>query len=302
MSEGFRKHFMSTHFYNPPGKMIACEIASTDDTDPAVYEFVKGFLRDVLGREIIAVNNIPGFAGNRIAFVLFNYITCLAQEHGVEMMDYLIGPYTGRLMPPLATIDLVGLDIHKAIIRSLQDNTNDYMHDSLKLPDYIDTMLNGGLLGRKSGSGFYKRLESGKRMFYDPTSNEYVPGISPHVLFVEKARGLIHLGMYKQAFEVIKSAKGPEADIVKDILCMYVSYSYSLIGEVTKAEDGIMGIDDVMSYGFNWAPPSVIVKVLGGKGVVCQMLSERGFLVPQSLSDEVETDNEIVGSGKYFVS
>ena len=80
--------------------MLACEITGTDDTDVEVYDFMKDFLENKLHRVIIPVNNIPGFAGNRIAFLLFNRITSLAEEHGVEMMDYLIGPYTGRLMPP----------------------------------------------------------------------------------------------------------------------------------------------------------------------------------------------------------
>ena len=103
-SESFRKNFLSTHFYNPPGKMLACEIASQSETAPEVYNLVKDFLEHKLQRIVIPVNETAGFAGNRIAFLLFNRITKLAEEHGAEMMDYLIGPYTGRLMPPLATV------------------------------------------------------------------------------------------------------------------------------------------------------------------------------------------------------
>jgi 3-hydroxyacyl-CoA dehydrogenase len=137
-SDSFKKNFMSTHFYNPPGKMLACEITKTEWTDPQVYDLVQQFLEERLRRKVIHVNNIAAFAGNRIAFVLFNEITALAHEYGVEIMDYLLGPYTGRLMPPLATIDLVGLDIHRAIIHSLKLHTNDYLHDTLVMPDYIN--------------------------------------------------------------------------------------------------------------------------------------------------------------------
>ena len=105
-SEDFKRNFLATHFYNPPGKMPACEIASTECTDPAVYGRVHAFLKDELRRVVIPVKNTPAFAGNRIAFTLFNSITHLVEHFGVEMMDYLIGPYTGRLMPPLATLDL----------------------------------------------------------------------------------------------------------------------------------------------------------------------------------------------------
>lgn len=301
-SENFRRNFLSTHFYNPPGKMLACEITGTTDTDPCVYNFMKDFLEKELSRVVIPVNNIPGFAGNRIAFVLFNLITSLAQEYGVEMMDYLIGPYTGRLMPPLATIDLVGLDIHRAIIESLYKNTNDEMHDWLVLPDYINKMIDKRALGNKTKGGFYKKLESGKYVFFDPGTCDYVPAIKPHVAFVEKAKHLIHMGMYREAFTTIKTARGKEADIVMNILCTYVAYAYARIGEVTEREFGIDGIDKVMSFGFNWAAPSLIVNMLGGKKAVIELLDKQGLEVPKALKSEREPVKEVSNSGKYFVA
>ena len=108
--------------------MLACEICGQSKTYPAVVDFLANFLETRLRRVVIPVKPTAGFLGNRIAFLLFAHITKLAAKHGVEMMDYLIGPYTGRQMPPLATIDLVGLDIHKAIIESLYNNTEDEMH------------------------------------------------------------------------------------------------------------------------------------------------------------------------------
>lgn len=300
-SESFRKHFMSTHFYNPPGKMLACEICGTDGTNPEVYDFMKDWLRNVLGRKIIEVKNTPGFAGNRIAFVLFNRITTLAEEYGVEVLDYLIGPYTGRLMAPLATIDLVGLDIHKAIIQSLRENTHDEMHESLVIPEYINKMIKQGLLGNKTRGGFYKKLEGSNRVLIDPETLEYISQIKPHVAFVEKAKQLIHLGMYQEAFDVIKKARGTEAEIVKDILCTYISYSYSRVGEVMTNDCGINGIDKVMSAGFNWAPPSTIVNMFGGKDEVQELLDKQGLVVPQALKDCVDNTYQTT-FGKYFIA
>jgi 3-hydroxyacyl-CoA dehydrogenase len=301
-SEGFKKHFLSTHFYNPPGKMLACEIARTDDTDPQVYDFVREFLEHKLRRVVVPVKNIPGFAGNRIAFLLFSRITALAEEYGVDMMDYLIGPYTGRLMPPLATIDLVGLDIHKAIIQSLYENTNDEMHDSFSLPPYINKMIDKGILGNKTKGGFYKKLEDGKKLFFDPVACNYAPTIKPHVDFVEKAKQLIHLGMYREAFDAIKIARGREADVVMDILCTYIGYSHARIGEVTDYKLGIYGIDKVMSFGFNWAPPSLIVDMLGGKEVVLQLFEKKGLHVPDSLKSVNGSKSTVLSAGKYFIA
>jgi 3-hydroxyacyl-CoA dehydrogenase len=303
-SEEFKRNFLSTHFFNPPGRMLACEIATHPGTDPKVLDRMKDFLERELRRVVIPVKNIAGFAGNRIAFLLFNRITALAEEHGVETMDYLIGPYTGRLMPPLATLDLVGLDIYKAIIKSLYENTDDEMHASFVLPDYINKMSERGCLGNKTPTkgGFYKRLESGKSVFYDPATCDYVPAVEPHIVFVEKAKNLIHLGLYREAFEVIRTARCKEADIVMDILCTYIAYSYSRIGEVTERELGIDGINKVMSFGFNWAAPSLIVDMLGGKESVMQLLEEKGVKVPDFLKNRGEAGWQIPNAGKYFVA
>jgi 3-hydroxyacyl-CoA dehydrogenase len=301
-SESFKRHFLSTHFFNPPGKMLACEITGQQDTDPEVLDFMKDFLGQRLRREVVPVRNVAGFAGNRIAFLLFSRITSLAEEYGVEKMDYLIGPYTGRLMAPLATLDLVGLDIHRAIINNLHDNTGDEMRDCLILPDYINKMIDMGLLGNKTGGGFYRRLESGRHVFFDPETCDYIAAIEPHVAFVEKAKHFIHMGMYKEAFDTIRAAHGSEADIVMNILCTYVAYSYSRIGEVTDPEHGMDEIDKVMSAGFHWAAPSVILHMLGGKEVVAELLRKSGLGVPDALNSDREPLLKIMDSGKYFIA
>ena len=301
-SESFRKHFLSTHFYNPPGKMLACEICGTSKTDPAVVDFMADFCRPRLRRAVIGVKPAAGFAGNRIAFLLFARITELAIEHGVEMMDYLIGPYTGRLMAPLATIDLVGLDIHKAIIRSLQDHTTDAFHAKLLLPDYVEKMIAAGHLGNKTRGkgGFYKKLESGAFMYIDPETNDYLPAFTPHVQFVETAKDHIHLGRYREAFDIILSAKGPEADIVHEILATYISYAYMLIGEVTDEKDGITGIDRVMSTGFNWASPSLLVHMLGGRDKAIALIQSQHLPVPETLRTDTVCEQYIFNAGRYF--
>jgi len=300
-SEDLRKHFLSTHFYNPPGKMLACETTGISDTMPEVLEFMNEFLSAELRRVIIPVKNTAAFAGNRIAFLLLNRIAALAIEHGVEMMDYLIGPYTGRLMRPLATLDLVGMDVYRAIMHSLQKDTNDEMHDMLAMPEYVNKMIDKGFLGAKTKGGFYKRLENKKTIFIDPETCDYIPAVVPHFTFVEKAKDLIHLGMYRQAFDVIKSSKGIEADIVREILCTYIAYSYARIGEVTEPEFGIDGINKVMLFGFNWACPSLVVDMFGGKDSAIKLLEDNGFAVPDKL---VKSDNvsKIYSEGKYFLA
>jgi 3-hydroxyacyl-CoA dehydrogenase len=302
LSESFQRHFLSTHFYNPPGKMSACEICGTSQTDPVIVQSMIALCRDNLRRAVIPVKPTAGFAGNRIAFLLFARITELAVEHGVEMMDYLMGPYTGRLLAPLATLDLVGLDIHKAIIHSLQSHTQDAFHEKLVLPDYVEQMITAGHLGNKTRDkgGFYKRLESGQYQYYDCRRNDYVPAFQPHALFVEQAKDQIHLGQYRDAFDTILKAKGPEAEIVHELIATYIAYSYMMIGEVTDEAYGIEGIDRVMSTGFNWASPSLMVYMLGGTQKAIELIQSMNLPVPQSLRTDRTSKQYIYNAGKYF--
>jgi 3-hydroxyacyl-CoA dehydrogenase len=301
MSASFNSHFLSTHFYNPPAKMSACEICGTPLTDPAIVTYMADFIKTRLRRTVVPVNPIAGFAGNRIAFLLFAHVTRLVEERGVELVDYLIGPYTGRVMPPLATIDLVGLDVHTAIIKSLMKNTN-AMNDVLSIPPYIDEMIKNGCLGRKTPDrgGFYKVLEGGKRVFIDPASGSYIAAIRPHIRFVEEAKDLVHLGKYKKAFQTILNTHGEEANIVKKFLAMYITYSYTLVGEVSEAKFGIKAINAVMSTGFNWASPSLIVSMIGGKTEAIALIESQQLTVPDQLRDEQEVTDLYHNCGKYF--
>lgn len=303
-SGNFKKNFLGIHFYNPPGKLLACEIAPQSYTDPEVFQFMKDFLEYKLGRVVIPVRDTAAFAGNRIAFLLFSEITNLAGEHGIEMMDYLIGPYTGRILPPLATIDLIGLDIYKAIIESLYKHTNDHMHNSFKLPEYIRRMIENGCLGNKTleRGGFYKRDVDKNKFTINPNTLRYASIERPRLDFVEEAKSLIHLGRYQEAFDIIKINRCKEADIVRRILCTYIAYSYLCIGDVTEVKYGIDGIDKVMAFGYNWAPPSLIVSILGGAKVAIEFLEKYGMIVPQPLKSANKSIDLHLNPGKYFLA
>ncbi|MGA1794836.1 MAG: 3-hydroxyacyl-CoA dehydrogenase family protein [bacterium] len=302
MSETFKRNFLGVHFYNPPAKILACEVAAQRHTDPEVTRFMSDFLEHNLGRVVIPVQDTSAFAGNRIAFLLFCEITALAEEYGVELIDYLLGPYTGRIMSPLATIDLVGLDIHKAIIENLYRHTNDHMHHAFRLPRYIEKMIENGCLGSKTPDkgGFYKRDGSRNKLALNPATLDYEPVKRPKVSFVEEAKEMIRAGHYNDAFAVIMESPCGEADLVRRILCTYISYSYSCIGEVTEAKYGIDGIDTVMASGYNWAPPSLVLNMMGGAEKVTGFLRHYDCMVPDAL-EGADKPIEVHGDpGGYF--
>jgi hypothetical protein len=65
---------------------------------------------------------------------------------------------------------------------------------------------------------------------------------------------------------------------------------------------GIEGIDNVMSYGFNWAAPSLIMEMLGGEGAVTELLDKKGMVIPEAINAGLKSRFSIINSGKYFVA
>ena len=88
---------------------------------------------------------------------MLNEAAQLVEDLGPALVDQIIGPYTGRALTPLATVDLVGWDIHRAIVDNVYQNTSDEAHETLRLPDYMKGLMERGVLGNKSGGGFFKK-------------------------------------------------------------------------------------------------------------------------------------------------
>ena len=121
--ESFRRNFVGLHFFNPPNVIVGTELIAGHDTDPDLVDFVEAFSRYRLGREIVRTEDTPAFAGNRVGFKLLNEAAQLAEQLGPLLVDRIVGPYTGRALTPLATIDLVGWDIHRAIVDNVYEQT-----------------------------------------------------------------------------------------------------------------------------------------------------------------------------------
>jgi 3-hydroxyacyl-CoA dehydrogenase len=202
----------------------------------------------------------------------------LVPGYGVVFLDYLIGPYTGRAMAPLATIDLVGWDVHEAIVDNVHAGTRDEAHGLFKLPGYMKEGVGHGRLGDKTPDhgGFYRRSERGLEVL-DTSSGKYHETAPPKPIeFVERMKALHRVGRYREAFAVLKDAAGGEADLCRRLVLGYVSYALNRIGEVAETNDDI---DTIMSFGFNWAPPSVLVDLLGA-GATVELLRRYELKVP----------------------
>ena len=280
-SDSFRKHFLGLHLFNPPHVIVGTEVIPGQETDAALTKSTVALLEHRLGRKVIVTRDRPAFVGNRVGFKVLNEVAQLAAEHGVAYVDYLIGPHTGRAMSPLATIDLVGWDVHKAIVDNVRQNCEDEAHACFKLPDFIEKGIKEGRLGDKTPErgGFYKK--NGKEtLALDPGTGSHVPLKKPAPIeFVEKMKSLNRVGKYSEAMAALRDAKGADADLCRRVVLGYVSYGLNRVGEVAGTPHDV---DTIMSYGFNWAPPTAIVDLIGAKATI-KMLSDLKLTVPGCL-------------------
>jgi 3-hydroxyacyl-CoA dehydrogenase len=256
---------------------------------------------------MIRTHDTPAFAGNRVGFKVLNEAAQLAERIGPALVDRVVGPYTGRALTPLATIDLVGWDIHRAIVDNVYALTHDEAHETLKLTGYMDALMGKGVLGDKSGGGFFKR-DGKKRLVLDPKSGDYRPEEDiqlPDLSYIDAISDLYAQARYEEGIQLFLSSEGDEAELARKVIAGYISYAFHRVGEVT---DTINGIDRIMGAGFNWAPPSVLVDTMS-PGAAVKMIEEAGLPVPAALETAAKTGKPArffhhphTNTGKFFVA
>ena len=142
------------HFMNPVPVMKLVEIINTIDTSQQTTDKVIN-LADTMGKIPIQCNDYPGFVSNRILMPMINEaILCL--EQGVatkDAIDSIMKLGMAHPMGPLKLADLIGLDVCLNIMEVLFDGFKD---EKYKPCDLLVKMVEDGVLGRKTGIGFYK--------------------------------------------------------------------------------------------------------------------------------------------------
>jgi 3-hydroxyacyl-CoA dehydrogenase len=277
-SEGFKKHFMGTHFFNPPRYLKLLEIIPTQDTDPDVVAFFSWFGEYRLGKGIVLCKDTPNFIGNRVAFGTgaFGLDYILKNGYTVDEVDVVTGPLIGR--PKTATfrlIDLVGLDVWDHVERNLAplipyDKLGQEYLKAEAPKKLISTMLERQWLGNKSKVGFYKeeRGQDGKKEFWplDLNTLEHVPPTKPRFDSIKAAKDIEKLG---DRLKVLLDAHDKAANLVKALTYQGFQYASSLLPEVA---DTVKPIDDAVRWGFmHEAGPFETWDMLGVKNTVTQM-------------------------------
>lgn len=141
------------HFMNPVPIMPAVEVIRGYHTSDETIQKATALLT-AMGKQSILVNDAPGFVSNRVMTFAINEAVFLVYE-GVALardIDRIFKTCYGHKMGPLETADLIGLDTILFSMEALYENFNDSKFRPCPL---LKKMVDAGLLGRKSGQGFY---------------------------------------------------------------------------------------------------------------------------------------------------
>ena len=142
------------HFFNPAPLMPLVEIVRAElSSDEAVEAaFAVG---EKLGKRPIRCHDTPGFVVNRVLIPLLNDCLRVLDEARVspEDLDTAMTAGAGWPMGPCTLVDLVGIDVHVHASEALYEKLRE---PRMAPPARIVAMKNAGLLGRKSGRGFYR--------------------------------------------------------------------------------------------------------------------------------------------------
>jgi 3-hydroxyacyl-CoA dehydrogenase len=283
-SEDFRRHWLGTHFFNPPRYLRLLEVIPTADTDPAIVEAVTQFADHRLGKGVLLAKDSPAFIGNHVA--LYGMMAILAKvasgDYTIEEVDAITGPALGRpKSATFRTLDLAGVDIVGHVVRDLHKRLPDAdARNAFVLPDFVEKMLERGLTGEKAGAGFYKRVKNAagesEILVIDPATLEYRPQQKPRLPSLEAAKAITDVGERSRALYHGKDRVGT---FLRDTVTPSLEYTARVASTVAFSLDDV---DRAMRWGFGWElGPFEFADAVGVEGIA----RTREGLVPPAAPD-----------------
>ena len=275
-----RPRFFGSHFFNPPRYMKLLELIPGPGTDPGVLDRVADFSSLRLGKGVVRAKDTPNFVANRIGVHAILQTVAVMADMGltIEEVDALTGPAIGR--PKTATFklaDLVGLDTLLHVAGNLREAVaDDECRDLFTPPPYLAKMVEKGLLGRKSGAGFYRmEKKDGRReiLTLDFETLEYRPKKKAAFAEIKAAKSEDDLDARLRQLVL---GKGRAAEALWRMIAPNCVYAARRLGEIC---DDAAQIDRAMRWGFNWSRgPFEAWDALGFRTVVERLREEKTSL------------------------
>lgn len=150
----FPERIVGMHFFNPVRSTQLVEVVRGQETGDAAVDTTMTFAR-FLGKTPVEVRDTPGFIVNRVATPFYQEAVHLAAEHAAEpaQIDRIMREIGEFNLGPLEKMDEDGTDIHLEIARSMLDQF--FGEPRFRPHPKLRQMAEGGMLGKKSGRGFY---------------------------------------------------------------------------------------------------------------------------------------------------
>ncbi|MCC3648735.1 enoyl-CoA hydratase/isomerase family protein [Cytobacillus oceanisediminis] len=247
-SEDFQKHFLGTHFFNPPRYLKLLEVIPTKNTSSEVLSFMKQFGEDVLGKGVVEAKDTPNFIANRIGTygLLVTVQEMLKGGYSVGEVDSITGPLIGRpKSATFRTLDVVGLDTFIHVANNVYDQVGGKEKEVFEVPGFMKVMQEKGWLGSKTGQGFF--LKKGKEILeLNPETLEYGPRQKLKTASTELAKQEKGTAGKLKALVYSDDRSG---QLLWNILSPALLYSAQLHGEIA---DDVTAIDRAMKWGFGW--------------------------------------------------
>ncbi len=259
-SDDFRRHWLGTHFFNPPRYLRLLEIIPTAETDAAVIAAVSHFGDHILGKGVVLAKDTPNFIGNHIGlYGVARTLEALKQKgpdgrplYTIEEIDAITGPALGRPgSATFRTMDIAGIDVLAHVMRNLESRLEDPEdREAFAIPPLIESMLERGRLGEKTGKGFYERRKNaaGETEIWtlDTETLEYRPRQSPKIGSIENGKTIEDLS---ERVRALFNAKDKAGEFLRSTLASTLVYTAHVAPEIAHSIDDI---DRVMRWGFGW--------------------------------------------------
>ncbi len=278
-SDGFRRDFLITHFFNPPRYMRLLEVVQGADTRADAVAEIVDFADRRLGKGVVPCKDTPGFIANRIGTYWIQVAVNEAMALGlsVEEADAIGGkpmgiPKTGVF----GLIDLVGLDLMPLIAKSMAmalPPGDDFLRVS-RTPPLFETMIANGLTGRKGKGGFYRlNTVGGKKQkeSINLVTGEYGPSSKPRLDVLDRAG---------KSLKALVTDPSPHGDYARRVLVQTLGYAAALVPQIA---DDIVAVDEAMRLGYNWTygPFELIDQI--GADLLAAEIAKAGHPVPPLL-------------------